>query len=100
MVLDLVENEADRQALTLALIRQEFGRSFIAPPGVPAARVNALRRAFDATMSDPSFRADAETLQLDVEPVTGEELTRLVEQINGTPADVISRVRSVFEKGL
>lgn len=100
MILDLIEKEEDRQALTLATIRQEFGRSFIAPPGIPPARVHALRRAFDATMNDPAFRADAEKAQLDVDPSTGEELTALVKRINGTPAHVVSRVRAVFDKGL
>jgi tripartite-type tricarboxylate transporter receptor subunit TctC len=99
MILDLATNDADRQALTLAFIRQEFGRSFIAPPGIPDDRVEALRRAFDATMKDPAFLAEAEQARLEVEPTTGEALTRLVGKIVATPPDVVKRVRDVFEKG-
>src|SRR5262249_13807238 len=58
--LDLVADVESRQVLELILIRQEAGRPFAAPPGVPADRLAALRRAFDATLADGEFRADAD----------------------------------------
>ena len=63
MVLDLAKTDADRSALELVIARLEYGRPFFVPPGVPADRVQALRRAFDATMKDPEFLADADQAQ-------------------------------------
>src|SRR6266705_3835408 len=67
--LDLVAEPDSRQVLELILIRQEAGRPFAAPPGVPADRLAALRRAFDATLQDLEFRADAEKVQLEIDPM-------------------------------
>ena len=67
-MLELAKTEADRQALTMMFARTEYGRPYFPPPDVPAARVEALRRAFDATMKDPDFVADAAQLQLGIEP--------------------------------
>ena len=62
-----------------------------------APRVNALRRAFDATMKDPGFLAEAEKLQLDVSPMTGEEVQALVGDLANTPPEIVHRVRSALE---
>jgi tripartite-type tricarboxylate transporter receptor subunit TctC len=97
LVLDLAKSDADRQALLLGLARLEFGRPFFVPPGVPTERVEALRRAFDATMKDPAFLAEAEKLKLDIDPLTGEEVARLIAQIATTPPDVATRVRIAIE---
>jgi len=97
MVLDLAQSDADRQALLLGLSRLEFGRPFFLPPNVPAARVEALRRAFDATMKDKNFLADAEKMNLDVDPLTGEQVAALVEQIARTAPETAARVRAAME---
>ena len=97
LVLDLAKTDADRQALRLALARLEYGRPFFLPPNVPAARVEALRRAFDATMKDPAYLAEADKLKIDVEPLTGEQVATLVEQVSRTPADTVARVRAAME---
>src|SRR5215210_4540934 len=76
MVLNLAKTEADRAALRLALARLEFGRPFFLPPNVPPERVEALRRAFDATMRDPAFLAETEKLKIEVEPLTGEQVAK------------------------
>jgi tripartite-type tricarboxylate transporter receptor subunit TctC len=96
-VLDLAGSDADRQALLLALARLEYGRPFFLPPNVPPARVEALRRAFDATMKDPAYLTEAERLKVDVDPLTGEEVAALVEQVSRTPADTVARVRAAME---
>ena len=72
--IELMTNDADRRLLTFALSSAEVGRSFLAPPGVPADRVLALRTAFNATMKDPELLAEVSKAQLDFEPATGEEL--------------------------
>jgi tripartite-type tricarboxylate transporter receptor subunit TctC len=97
LILDLAKNDADRQALLLALARLEFGRPFFLPPGVPAERVDALRRAFDATLKDPAFLLEAEKLKVDVDPLSGEQVAALVEQVSRTPADTAARVRNALE---
>jgi len=98
LVLDLAQNDADRQALRLALARLEYGRPFFLPPGVPVERVAALRRAFDAAMKDPELLAEAEKSKIEIDPLPGEEVSELVKQVNATPPDVVARVRAAMEK--
>jgi tripartite-type tricarboxylate transporter receptor subunit TctC len=97
LVLDLAKTDADRQALLLGLARLDFGRPFFVPPGVPANRVEALRRAFDATMKDPAFLAEAEKLKLDIDPISGAQVAELIAQVAATPPDIATRVREALE---
>ena len=89
-------SKADTDALRLFLARTALGRPFVAPPEVPAARANALRRAFEATMKDPAFMAEAERLKLTIEPITGADLARIITEIYATPKDVVQRVSRVL----
>ena len=86
-------NDRQKQILRLVTSRQTMGRPFAAPPGVPADRALALRRAFDATLKDPAFLAEADKLKLDVNPVSGEEVDRLVAELYATPKDVVEEAR-------
>ena len=97
LVLELAKTPADRQALELALARLEFGRPFFLPPNVPADRVTALRRAFDATLKDPAFLAEAEKSKIEIDPLTGEQVADLVAKVLRTPADTAARVRQALE---
>ncbi len=78
LIMDLAKTEEQKQILTLVFARQTMGRPFVAPPGVPADRVAALRKAFMDTMKDKEFLAEAEKAQLEITPVSGEELQALV----------------------
>ena len=98
LVLDIAESEADKQALRLALARLEYGRPFFLPPGVPAERVTALRRAFDAALKDPGLIAEADKSKIEIDPLPGEEVTELIKQVSATPPDVVARVRAALEK--
>ena len=97
LFLDVAKSEADKQALALALGRLEFGRPFFMPPNVPAARVAAVRRAFDATMKDKAFIDEADKLKIEVDPLSGEQVAALVEQLYKTPPQTVARVRAAME---
>jgi tripartite-type tricarboxylate transporter receptor subunit TctC len=97
LFLDLAKTDAERAALELMLARLEYGRPFFLPPNVPAPRLEALRRAFDATMKDPAYLAEADKLKIDVDPLSGAEVVALVEQVSRTPADTVARVRTAME---
>jgi tripartite-type tricarboxylate transporter receptor subunit TctC len=91
LILDLAKTDLDRQALELLFAPQEMAWPLIAPPGVPTDRVTILRRAFDATMKDPQFLAEAARLRIDVEPVTGEAMQKIVERIVRLDRNAIER---------
>lgn len=96
LVMDLVTNDADRQALQLVLSRQELGRPFAAPPLIPADRTAALRKAFDAAMVDPALLADAAKQQLDIMPVDGATVAASVAALANTPREVVDRVQKIL----
>ncbi len=96
-IVDLAKTEKDKQAVRLVLARQSYGRPYFLPPDVPPERVEALRRAFDATMRDPAFLEGAKQMEIDVDPMTGEETQALIAQVHQTtPADVVDRVRAMM----
>ncbi|MFL5058504.1 MAG: Bug family tripartite tricarboxylate transporter substrate binding protein [Xanthobacteraceae bacterium] len=97
LILDSAKTDADRAALRLVIARLEYGRPFFMPPQVPPERVAAVRRAFDAAVKDPAYLAEAEKLKIDVDPLSGEEVANLVEQVSRTPAETVTRVRTALE---
>ncbi len=90
LILDLAGDAKQRAALRLIFARQRMSRPFAAPPGVPPERIAALRVAFEATMRDPAFRAEAQRLELEVRPVSGADMQALVAELHALPADVIA----------
>jgi tripartite-type tricarboxylate transporter receptor subunit TctC len=96
LAMDLAKTEGERQAMRLVFARAEYARPFFLPPDVPVERVKALRRAFDATMKDPAFMAEAQKLQLEISPMTGEEMQALVGDLAGTSPDVVERVKNAL----
>ena len=97
LIYEIAKTDEQKQALDLALARLEFGRPFFLPPGVPQARVDAIRKAFDATMKDPEFLAECDRLKIDIEPLSGIEVTELLTKIYKTPSDTVERVRKSME---
>jgi len=93
LVMDFAKTDEQRQILKMIFARQVMGRPYVAPPNVPAARVAALRQAFLDTMTDKEFVADAANSQLEIDPVSGEEVEKLVAEIYGTPRDVIAKAK-------
>jgi len=95
LVTDLAKTEQQRQMLDLVLSSQTMARPFAAPPGVPAERVIALRKAFMDVTKDPNFIAAATAQQLEVSPVSGEQIQDTLARISKTPKDVIRTLRDV-----
>lgn len=98
LIIDLAKSPPDRQALAMLFSRTEIGRPLFLPPAVPADRVEALRRAFDATMKDEGFSAEAIKIGLDIDPLTGEEVQTLVDKLAATPLAVVARVRAALNQ--
>lgn len=93
--LDLVADSESRKVLELILIRQEMGRPFAAPPGIPADRLEALRQAFEATMRDPDFRAEAAKLRLEIDPLSHAQIETLLASAYGAPQPIVARAASL-----
>jgi tripartite-type tricarboxylate transporter receptor subunit TctC len=98
-VVSLARNDEERQVLTAIVSAAEVGTAFFTTPGAPADRVEALRRAFDATMKDPEFLADAEKTKLTVGAMTGEELQKLVGQVSNLSPALLAKVRAAYTTG-
>ena len=84
-----------KQAFEIVFTDQVMGRPFVAPPGVPAERIAALRTGFDATMKDPAFLAEAQAQKMEIDPVTGGEISALLERVHGASPEVIARIRNL-----
>ena len=91
LVMDMTKDAEKLQILRLILAAQEMARPFAAPPGIPSDRKAALIAAFDATMKDPEFLAEANRMKLDVNPVTGPALDKLLAELYATPKDVVTK---------
>jgi tripartite-type tricarboxylate transporter receptor subunit TctC len=80
-IVELGRTAEDRALMGFFAAGGTVGRSVAAPPGVAPERLQTLRKAFHATMNDPQFLAEARQMKLDVEPLSGEELRRIAEQV-------------------
>jgi tripartite-type tricarboxylate transporter receptor subunit TctC len=69
----------------------EAGRSLMAPPGVPADRLAVLRRAFDAMVADPAFKEEAEKRKLELGPLSGEDMQKLMRETLDLTPDMVAR---------
>ena len=96
LIVDLASSDEQRQILRVLLAGQGLGRPYFTSPGVPEDRKAALRAAFDATMQDPEFRAEATRIQADLAPSTGEDVQERVKRIYATPRPVIDRVKKLL----
>ncbi|MDB5507765.1 MAG: Tripartite-type tricarboxylate transporter, receptor component TctC [Hyphomicrobiales bacterium] len=96
LLVDLARNDEDRAALRLVSAPPNVGRPIFTTPGVPAERVKALRDAFDATMKDPAFLEEARKTGLDINPISGVELQKVVSDIIDTPKAVTERLASIL----
>ena len=94
-IMDLVSTPADRQIVELVLGRTLLGRPVVAPPGIPADRLELLRSAFQHAVEDPEFRADAQAQRLSIDPIYGAEAQQIINRLYATPPDVVERLRRI-----
>jgi tripartite-type tricarboxylate transporter receptor subunit TctC len=92
-----VKNEDSRRVLELILGQQVFGRPFMLPPGAPADRLAILRKAFEATMADKAFVADAEKMGLEITPANGARVQEVVAKMYSSPAAIVKRARQALQ---
>jgi tripartite-type tricarboxylate transporter receptor subunit TctC len=99
LVIDLARQEIDRQILAVILSQQSMAWPIAMPPDVPAARVAAMRAAFDAAMVDPNFIADAAKQKLILNPASGKQIHELLERVYRTPKAILDRLVSLSDRG-
>ena len=88
---DLATNPEQHQILKVLMASQGMARPFVAPPDIPEDRKAALTAAFDATMADPEFLAEAKKHALDVRPVSGAAIDKILAEVYATPKDVLAK---------
>jgi tripartite-type tricarboxylate transporter receptor subunit TctC len=98
LLVDLAQDPDTRQLLELFSSPPQVGKPAVMGPDVLADRVAAMREAFNATMSDPEFLADAAKLNMPVDPISGEELTALVKRLMAVPDAVAQRAREAIRR--
>jgi tripartite-type tricarboxylate transporter receptor subunit TctC len=77
-------------------MQQAFGRPYILPPGTPADRVAALRKAFMEATQTAELLAEAEKMRVEVRPLSGQDIEALVNKMYALPTDVIERTRAAL----
>jgi len=92
-----VSGEDNRKIVELVVSQQVFQRSYIAPPGTPAEQIATLRKAFDATVADPQFLADADTVRIAISPLSGAKVQDIVAKLYATPKDIVARAKQVIK---
>ena len=90
---EFASNDRDRKAIEFLMSDALLAWPMLAPPDVPAARVQALRSGFEKMMKDSAFLADAEKLKLDVDIVSATEMTKVVDELYAIPSDVLAVVK-------
>ena len=98
LVMDLTKDTEKLQILKLILAAQEMARPFAAPPDIPRDRAAALIAAFNATMKDADYLADAKKSRIDVNPVSGPEIDKLLAELYATPKDVIQKASQAIAR--
>ncbi len=90
LLMDYVKDPKQQAALKLFGVRDELGRPFLYPPQVPKHLVEAARKAFDATMKDPKFLAEAKKFKLEIDPMNGADMEKAIKEAYAAPKDVVA----------
>lgn len=98
LAISFAKTDDARQLIQMAHYAGAYARPFYLPPGVPKDRVQTLRSAFEETLKDKTFLAEAEKMKLTIDPVTGEELTRLVASLFTLDPTLLARLKDTLYK--
>jgi tripartite-type tricarboxylate transporter receptor subunit TctC len=91
LITDMAKNAEQAQIIRLIVATQNMARPFVAPPGIPADRAAALRKAFDATMKDPEFLAEADKMKVEISPMSGAEVNAMMAELYATPKSAVEK---------
>jgi tripartite-type tricarboxylate transporter receptor subunit TctC len=94
---ELAKTDIDRAVMVFISAETDIARAIATTPDTPPERVAALRKAFDATMKDPEFLAEAEKSGFDISPVSGVEAQKIATSIVDTPPEVVARAKAILE---
>ena len=97
LAVDFAKTPENRRVMELVYSSETFGRPYMMAPGVPPDRVAALRAAFMQTMHDPDLLVEAQKIGIEIDPISGEELQALSEQIFATPVAVVEKAKQAME---
>jgi tripartite-type tricarboxylate transporter receptor subunit TctC len=97
LMTDYARTDVDRGLIKLMSSGMAIGRPLYAPPGVPPARVAALRKAFDDIMKDPEFLAEAKKTNADIRPMPGSELQVLATEVVRTPPEIVAKLQALLQ---
>ena len=95
-IMEFATTDRQKQIFRFVLNAQTLGRPFAAPPGIPADRAAALRKAFDATMTDPALLTEMKARKLEVEPIGWQSIEALLKDLYATPKDVVEETRAII----
>jgi tripartite-type tricarboxylate transporter receptor subunit TctC len=95
LAIDLAKNDSDRQLMKLTFSPQAIAWPMTAGPGIPADRVSILRKAFVDTMKDKEFLAEAKRLKLDIDPISAEQVAKIVADMYAAPKETIERLKRI-----
>jgi tripartite-type tricarboxylate transporter receptor subunit TctC len=98
-VYDFTRTDEQRQILSFYGGGLELGRPFLAPPGVPKDRIEALRNAFAAALKHPDLIQEAQRARMDIKPVSGEELAKIVDALASVPAEIADKTNRLLGAG-
>jgi tripartite-type tricarboxylate transporter receptor subunit TctC len=93
-----LKTKKQRQIVEFFVKQQEFGRPYLAPPDVPAERVKILRNALKATWASAEFKKGADKIGLDVNPISGEQIAKLLDELYALPKDLVAEIVATTKK--
>jgi tripartite-type tricarboxylate transporter receptor subunit TctC len=94
LVTNFAKTAEERATLKMIFARQVMGRPYLAPPNLPADRLAMLRKAFIDTMTDKDFLAEAGKTELEINPVSGADVEKLVKDVYATPPDIVAKAKA------
>ena len=95
-LIELVQNDEDRKMLRFLLMKFEMHRPIYGPPKIPKDRLEALRKSFDQAVTDPDFVDEATKMGLELRPLSGLAITKMIDEIMETPEPLVARVRDTI----